>query len=110
MRIVVNESRNRRRGAGRREALLLRAEAERSSVGADPSPEAALLARERRRELLSAVERLSEGDQLVIVCRFLLDLSERETGQVLGCRLGTVKSRLSRALLRLRTELGEEDR
>jgi len=110
MRIVVNESRNRRRSAGRREVLLVRAAADRSLEGADPSPEAALLARERRRELLSGLERLSEGDQLVIVCRFLLDLSERETGQVLGCRLGTVKSRLSRALVRLRTEPGEEQR
>jgi RNA polymerase sigma factor (sigma-70 family) len=49
MRIAVNESRNRRRAAGRREALALRAARERPSEGADPSPEAALLARERRR-------------------------------------------------------------
>jgi RNA polymerase sigma factor (sigma-70 family) len=107
-RIAVNESHNRRRAAGRREALLVRAATERPSEGADPSPEAALLAGERRRELLSALDRLSERDRLVVVCRFVLDLSERETAQVLGCRLGTVKSRLSRALTRLRNELGEE--
>jgi RNA polymerase sigma factor (sigma-70 family) len=108
MRIAVNESRNRRRAAGRREALALRAAAERPSEGADPSPEAALLAGERRRELLGALERLREEDRLVIACRFFLDLSEREAARVLGWRLGTVKSRLSRALERLRAELGEE--
>ena len=46
----------------------------------------------------------------MISCRFFLDLSERETADVLGLRLGTVKSRLSRSLERLRDELGEEAR
>jgi RNA polymerase sigma factor (sigma-70 family) len=108
LRIAVNESRNRRRSAHRREALTLRAAQERSSGDADPSPEAALLAGERRRTLLRAVEGLRSDDQLVIACRFFLELSERETAAVLGWRLGTVKSRLSRALGRLQTELGEE--
>ena len=107
MRIAVNESRNRLRAAGRREALALRAAAERP-VDADPSPEAVLLTAERRRALLAAVEQLREDDRLVIVCRFFLDLSERETAEALGWRHGTVKSRLSRALDRLREELGEQ--
>ena len=108
MQIAVNESRNRLRAAGRREALALRAAAERPSEGADPSPETALLAAERRRALLAAVDGLREEDRLVISCRFFLDLSERETAQVLGWRQGTVKSRLSRALDRLRAAVGEE--
>jgi RNA polymerase sigma-70 factor (ECF subfamily) len=108
MRIAVNESRNRLRAAGRREGLALRAAAERQAEGADPSPEVALLTAERRRALLDAVDGLREEDRLVIVCRFFLELSERETAEVLGWRLGTVKSRLSRALDRLRAELGEE--
>jgi len=108
MQIAVNESRNRLRAAGRREALALRAAAERQSEGADPSPEAALLTAERRRALLAAVDGLREEDRLVISCRFFLDLSERETAQVLGWRQGTVKSRLSRALERLRAAVGEE--
>jgi RNA polymerase sigma factor (sigma-70 family) len=108
MQIAVNESRNRLRAAGRREALALRAAAERQAEGADPSPEAALLTAERRRALLAAVEGLREEDRLVISCRFFLDLSERETAEVLGWRHGTVKSRLSRALERLREEIGEE--
>jgi DNA-directed RNA polymerase specialized sigma24 family protein len=41
----------------------------------------------------------------VIACRYLLELGEQETAAALGCRPGTVKSRLSRALERLRAEL-----
>jgi RNA polymerase sigma-70 factor (ECF subfamily) len=106
--IAVNESRNRLRSGARREALALRAAAERPPEGADQSPEAALLASERRDELLAAVERLREEDRLAIACRFFLDLSEREAARALGWRRGTFKSRLSRALGRVRAELGEE--
>ena len=76
---------------------------------AAPSPEAALLDAERRGQLLAALERLSEPDREAIACRYFLDLSEAETAAALGVRPGTVKSRLSRALDRLRAELGEEE-
>ena len=55
LQIVANEARNRRRSAGRRAALALRAAAEGSSGGAAPSPEGALLAGEERERLLAAV-------------------------------------------------------
>ena len=103
--IVANEARNRRRAAGRRAGLALRAAQARVSGDAAPSPEAALLAGGERRELLAALGALDERDRAVIACRHLLDLSERETAEVLGCRPGTVKSRLSRALGRMRAEL-----
>jgi RNA polymerase sigma factor (sigma-70 family) len=103
--IVANEARNRRRAAGRRAGLALRTAAERTSGDAAPSPEAALLAGGEREALLVALVALDERDQAVIACRYLLDLSERETADVLGCRPGTVKSRLSRALERMRAEL-----
>ena len=107
--IVANEARNRRRSAGRRAALALRAAGEeRPSGEAAPSPEAALLAGERRAALLAALGRLREDDRLVIGCRYLLELSEAETAATLGVRPGTVKSRLSRALERLRKEVGED--
>jgi RNA polymerase sigma-70 factor (ECF subfamily) len=104
LRIVANEARNRRRSAGRRTALALRA-AQVPSGEAAPSPEAALLDSERRGQLLAALDRLSESDREAIACRYFLDLSETETAAALGVRRGTVKSRLSRALDRLRAEL-----
>ena len=42
----------------------------------------------------------------MLSCRYLLELGEEETAQVLSLPRGTVKSRTSRALERLRTELG----
>jgi RNA polymerase sigma-70 factor (ECF subfamily) len=101
LRIVANEARNRRRSSGRRERLALRA-AHESSGDAAPSPEDAVLAAARRTHLLAAVESLPEEQRDVITCRYLLELSEDETAAALGIRKGTVKSRTSRALARLR--------
>jgi RNA polymerase sigma-70 factor (ECF subfamily) len=58
--------------------------------------------------LLDALGRMSERDRTVIACRYLLELTEAETAATLGVRPGTVKSRLSRALDRLRQEVGED--
>jgi RNA polymerase sigma-70 factor (ECF subfamily) len=108
--IVANEARNRRRAGGRRAALALRvAGEERPSREAAPSPEAALLASEQRAMLLAALERLRDEDRLVIGCRYLLDLSEAETAAALGVPRGTVKSRLSRGLERLRAEVERDE-
>jgi RNA polymerase sigma factor (sigma-70 family) len=108
LRIVANEARNRRRSAARRDSLALRAAAEHRPGDAVPSPEAALLSRESQQQLLAAVERLGDEHRDAVVCRYLLDLTEEETAAALGVRRGTVKSRLSRALARLREELEVE--
>jgi RNA polymerase sigma-70 factor (ECF subfamily) len=105
LRIVSNEARNRRRAAGRRDRLVLREAELRGPGDATPSPDAAAIALERRSALLAALESLPERDRVVIGYRYLLDLSEAETARVLGVRAGTVKSRLSRALGRLREAL-----
>jgi RNA polymerase sigma factor (sigma-70 family) len=105
LRIVANEARNRRRSAVRRESLALRTAAEQASGDAAPSPEAAVLVAEQRETLLRALEGLRNEDRDVIACRYLLDLSEEETAATLGLRRGTVKSRTSRALDRLRAQL-----
>src|SRR5215216_319341 len=107
--IVANEARNRLRSAGRRAGLALRVAEERRPDDAVPSPEAALLDSERRERLLAAVERLPAPSREAIMCRYLLGLSEGEMAAALGCRRGTVKSRVSRALERLRAELGEAE-
>jgi RNA polymerase sigma factor (sigma-70 family) len=102
LQIVANEARNRRRSAGRRAALALRAEGQEASGGAAPSPEADAVAGEERRRLLAALDALPDAGRLVLACRYLLDLSEEETAAALGLRRGTVKSRAARALERLR--------
>ena len=102
LRIVANEARNRRRASGRRTALALRAAGEGVSGDAASSPETVVLADEERTRLLAALERLPDDARLVLGCRYLLDLSEAETAAALGVRRGTVKSRTSRALERLR--------
>jgi len=56
-------------------------------------------------ELLSALNRLPELDREALACRYFLDLSEAETAAALEVRAGTLKSRLSRALERMRAEL-----
>ena len=106
--IVANEARNRRRSAGRRSALALRVAGSTASGDAAPSPEGVLLATEEREGLLEAVNGLRDDDRLVIGCRYFLELSEEETAAALGIRRGTVKSRLSRALERLRAQLEVE--
>ena len=105
LQIVANEARNRRRSAGRRANLALRLVDEARPGDAVPSPEAELLSGDRRAELLAAVEGLREEERLVVSCRFFLGLSEDETAQTLGLKLGTVKSRTSRALAQLREEV-----
>jgi RNA polymerase sigma factor (sigma-70 family) len=107
LRIVANEAHNRRRSAGRRAALALRATAAQPPEDAAPSPEGAALGRERREELLAAVNRLDERDRDILTCRYFLELSEEETSEVLGIRRGTVKSRTARALERLRGVVDE---
>jgi RNA polymerase sigma-70 factor (ECF subfamily) len=102
LRIVANEARNRRRAAGRRAALAVRAARADVSGGAAPSPEAAALAAEERARLAAALDALPDDARLALACRYLLDLSETETAAALGVRRGTVKSRVSRALERLR--------
>lgn len=101
--IVANEARTRRRAAGRRAGWTLRAaEAARTEPAASEGPEATVLATETRTSLLTALAQLDERDRTVLALRYLLDLSEADMAAVLDCRRGTVKSRLSRALERLR--------
>jgi RNA polymerase sigma factor (sigma-70 family) len=108
MRIVVNEALNRRRAGGRQENLVLRMTEARPSGGVAPSPEVAALDAETHHQVVSAVNRLADGDRLVIALKYFLDLSEAEMAGVLACPRGTVKSRLSRALARLKEILPDE--
>ncbi len=64
------------------------------------------MAAETRGELLRALRRLGDDDREILGARFFLGLSEAETAEALGIARGTVKSRTSRALGRLRTAFG----
>lgn len=105
LKIVANEARNHRQSTGRRANLALRAAEDRPWGDAAPSPEAAFLKKEQRAALLGALNDLRQYDQLVIAYRYFFALSEHEMAAALGCPRGTVKSRLSRALDRLRRRL-----
>ena len=98
LRIVANQTRNEIRSRKRRDARALRAFEPPTTVDPTMTAEAA----ERDRALLSAVRSLRQEERDVIMCRWLLGLSELETAQALDIRRGTVKSRASRALTRLR--------
>ncbi|WP_290866601.1 RNA polymerase sigma factor [Hamadaea sp.] len=103
--IVANETRNLHRTRQRRAGLLERAAAvEGPPIEHDDAVDGALSA-ERRAELVSALQQLSPADRDVLVYRYLLDMSEAETAELLDRPKGTVKSRASRALAKLRTQL-----
>jgi RNA polymerase sigma-70 factor, ECF subfamily len=103
-RIVANEAKNRVRAARRREALSLRAWA--ASTRDEPAtPEAVALAHDEAEALIRAMNALRPEDRLIVGYRWLLELSEAEMATALDVPIGTVKSRLSRAMTRLRTHL-----
>jgi RNA polymerase sigma-70 factor (sigma-E family) len=54
--------------------------------------------------LAGALSRLPHQQRAVVVLRYYEQLSEQETAAVLGCSVGTVKSRASRALAALRAD------
>ena len=53
-------------------------------------------------EVMIALTRLTPQRRIALVLRFLDDRSEAEVARVMGCRVGTVKSLVSRGLVDLR--------
>ena len=104
--IVGNETRNLHRSRKRRDGLALRAAAV-PDPDEPPDPVEAAVAADRRQRLVDVVESLDGRDRDVVVCRYLLDLSEAETAAALDVPKGTVKSRTARALTKLRGLLRE---
>lgn len=107
LRIVANETHDLTRSRGRRAELTARV-TELDPPGAAQSSEDAAVATDRRTRLLGLVRTLPERERQAVVCRYFLQLSEAETAQVLGLPVGTVKSRTSRGLRRLREEVDRD--
>ncbi len=104
--ITANLARNRRRSIGRYVYHLARMARLTPPDVIDPEQETT-----RRAEatlLWKAVRRLSADDQEIIYLRYFMDYSVDEVAETLNIAAGTVKSRLSRALERLRGVAREE--
>jgi len=99
-RTVVNLSRSHWRHRKAERAYLARQRTTEPSVQPDVG------ARDRMRR---ALLHLRPEQRAAVVLRFYEDLTEAQTAEALGCPVGTVKSMVSRAMERLRTELGGED-
>lgn len=105
--IVANRARNRRRALGRYWAAVQRWLVERRTDPiAAPSPD--VEQSWEARTLWAAVQCLRPIDQEIIYLRFFLELSEAESAEMLGIAVGTAKSRLHRALARLRAVVARE--
>ena len=97
--ITANLASNRRRSAGRYFAALTRAfrDQPKSATIEEQSSQ-----HTEAQDLWEAVKQLQVQDQQIIYLRYFLDLSVSETAEALQVAEGTVKSRLSRALGKLR--------
>ncbi|MEW6404654.1 MAG: RNA polymerase sigma factor [Chloroflexota bacterium] len=98
--IAANLARNRHRSAGRYLNAISRA----FRVETATQPEVGQRSEQDQdsHQLWNAVHQLNTDDQQIIYLRFFLDLSTAEAAQSLDVAEGTIKSRLSRAISRLR--------
>jgi RNA polymerase sigma-70 factor, ECF subfamily len=60
-------------------------------------------------DLRTAIERLDQGDQFALFTFYYLDLPLQEAATVMGVSLGTAKSRIYRAVRRLRKDAALEE-
>ncbi len=106
LRIVANTARNHRRAWWRRRRAELRVAARRTADAVDLVEDA--VSASEREVVVAALNRLDAVDRLVIALRHFEQLGEQEMADVLDVPPGTVKSRLSRAMAKLRSELAVE--
>ncbi len=100
LRIVINQALTMAKARRRRTAM-----AEKLATSEYLPPytiDETVIDRERAQLVWSALEALREQERVVVYLRYFLALPEKELAEYLGCAPGTVKSRLHRALARLR--------
>jgi RNA polymerase sigma-70 factor (ECF subfamily) len=110
--IVMNLCRNKRRWWMRRKRLIVASidapvETEEDALEsqvADPSPGPAsqVASHETQARIAEALGMLDDDSREVVVLRDVQGLAYDEIARLLGCELGTVKSRLARARMKLR--------
>lgn len=103
LRVVANHAKNHVRSRVRR----LRRDDRHAGlvVRVDEGAEQAAVRHLEQQALADVLTRMHPRDREILGCRFMVELTEAETAQVLDIALGTVKSRTSRALARLHLEL-----
>lgn len=72
----------------------------------ESSPETQVVARDQVRVVWKAVKGLSERQRTVFMLRHVEEMELHEIATAMGLSEGTVKAHLSRAMARVRTELG----
>jgi RNA polymerase sigma factor (sigma-70 family) len=100
--IVANQARNWKRSRGRRLRLVQRIAVQAQLP--ERFVEQIVLEADEGSRVVAALQALDQHDREILALRFLVGLSERESADALGLALGTVKSRTSRALERMRTQ------
>jgi len=108
LRIVTNLALNSARRAARQRARDERYERTAGVQGTAASAEETVEAQERGRRVWQAMSALTPDDQTVLYLRYFLAASEEDTALTIGRPVGTVKSRVHRALRRLQTVIKQQ--
>lgn len=106
-RVLLNQCRMAVRSRGIRRRLHERLGREEDEVAAPAAalPDEEILARERQRQVERALLGLSDKLRAVVVLHFSGELSHAEIADALAIKVGTVKSRLAAALVKLRDQM-----
>ena len=106
--LCLNELKSSRR---KRWLRFFHADTEEQTVGEEdfsdglPSPEDLLLARERSRQITSALQSLPENQRMALILKRYEDLSYEEIARILNCSVSAVESLLVRAKKNLQEKL-----
>jgi RNA polymerase sigma-70 factor (ECF subfamily) len=104
--ILLNLERQQRRQSGlRHQKLRVLWGGEAAQPKTAPAADSAYEVAEWKRSLWAEVARLPDGQRQSLVLRFSEQLSYEEIAEVLGCPLGTVKSRIHHGVAALRSRL-----
>lgn len=108
--ILLNLDRHRRRRSAAGQRVLRVVWDQETVERAEQSASAAVETREWQTSLWARVADLPDGQRHALALRFSAELSYEEIADVLGCPLGTVKSRIFHGLERLREMLADDQR